>query len=368
MKNLRFVLCIMAFSLSAYAQNSTDEKLKALNDNKQYSEIIAQYANQEQTLSAKGLYYVGMAYYMQEDDANTIKFMDLSIKKDPKDTGPYYIKGSTLNYMGRFNEAIACFKEATKIHTEALVYMGLGDAYYSLGQLKEAYSAFSMATNLRGVQPRAFYMVAQILNEQNDTVNALKAFYKATGQIPATSPLYANTYFNIGLMEYLQGNSANAEPAFQEVIKANPEDYHAYAKLIQVYYNLKQYDKAAPYRQQLYDAQKAGKLKGTQLDDMFCFDQFEHKGHRIMAFERYEEGPKSTIYNKHVFYVHDDEGNILMTVQTEYSPLAKELGSAKYMLCATKGDTHYNSGLGLNDDIKYETLKEGAIKMIDKHL
>ncbi|KOS05518.1 hypothetical protein AM493_05335 [Flavobacterium akiainvivens] len=365
MKNLH-TISIMAVALSSFAQDSEAELIK-LYENGQYQQIISQYANRE-SLSAQGLYFVGMSYYMTEDDANSIKFMDLSIKKDPEYEGAYFIKGSTLYYMGNYNDAIANFKEALKRKQDPLFYSGLGDVYHKLNQLKPALEAYKQATQLPGCQPRSYYRVATIYNELNDSENSLKAFYTASEKIPGEDPLYVDVLFNIGLLEYLANRPDKAEPVFKKVLEAKPDDYPTYSKLMQVYYSTKQFDKAQPYKKMLYEAHKAGKLKGTPLSDMFCFDQFMHKGHRVMVFERYEEGPKNNIFNKQVFYVHDSNSKVVMTVQNEYSPVSVELGGTTYMLCASKGGAHYNSGLGFNDGFKYDDLKEVAVKMIDQHL
>ena len=70
---------------------------------------------------------------MKEDDNNCLKFMNLSIEKDAKDPAAHYIKASTLNYMGKFDEAIKCFQTAISLNPEdGEFYSGLGDSYYNL--------------------------------------------------------------------------------------------------------------------------------------------------------------------------------------------------------------------------------------------
>lgn len=55
-----------------------------------------------------------------------------------------------------------------------------------------------------------------------------------------------------------------------------------------------------------------------------------------------------------------------MRVRTEFSPISVELGGAKYLLCATKGNTRYNPGIGFNDDFLYDDLKVDAVKLSEK--
>ena len=98
---------------------------------------------------------------------------------------------------------------------------------------------------------------------------------------------------------------------------------------------------------------------------MFCFDQFKVNDKLIQAFERYESGNKSDIYNKHLFYIVDKDGRVEYRIQTEFSPISLELGGPKYILCATKGTTHLNYGIGFNEGFKYDELKKAVIDIVD---
>jgi tetratricopeptide (TPR) repeat protein len=356
-----FILSIC--SLTIFAQDITAE-LKALSDDKQYDKIIEQHASKSQDYSAKSLYYIGLAYYMKEDDNNCIKFMDLSTAKDQKDPAPYYIKASTLNYMQKYDDAIKNFQSAINLKSDdAEFYSGLGDSYYNLGKLDLALDAYKKATEQKDCPDRPYSFVAQIYSDQKNNEKSLEAFYVAKSEIDPKSSSYTNALFNIGLLESLKGNYEKAEPAFVELLQLDPTDYHSYAKLIQIYYHRKEYDKAKPYKDKLYDAHKKGLLKDN-LADMFCYDQFKWNDKLIQAYERYEEGSKE-IYNKHIFYVVNSDNKIEFRIQTEFSPISVELGGSKYLLCMTRGNTHSTFNIGFNDNFKYETLKKSVIDILD---
>ena len=367
MSRFFLTIAILTFcSLTIFAQDKITEELKSLSDSKQYSKIIGQYAPKSKDYSAKSLYYIGLAYYMTEDDNNCIKFMDLSIRKDDKDPAPHYIKASTLNYMGKYNEAIKSFQTAINLKADdAKSYSGLGDSYNQLKKKDLALEAYKKATEQAECPDRPYTMIAQIYSDLEENDNALEAFYVAKSKISNKSDSYINALFNIGLLESLKGNYDNAEPAFVELLQLDPKDFHSYAKLIQIYYSRKEYDKAKPYKDKLYEAHRKGELKDN-LKDMFCFDQFDWNGKKIMVFERYENENKGEIYKKHIFYITDNKGNIEYTIQTEFSPISVELGGAKYILCAWKGDVHINYGLGYNDDFNYTDLKNAVIKQLEK--
>lgn len=363
--SLAFFLTICSFIL--FAQDPTAE-LKTLTDNQQYSKIITEYASKSKDYPAKSLYYIGHAYYMKEDDNNCIRFMNLAIEKDATDPASFYIKASTLNYMQKFEEAIKSFHAAIDLKpTDARFYSGLGDAYYNLEKPDAALVAYKKAIEQENCPDRPYLFVGQIYSEQEKNGEALAAFYLAKSKVDKKSGSYINALYNIGLLESLGGNYDKAEPAFVELLQLDPADYQSYAKLIQVYYYKKEYDKAKPFKTKLYEAHKNGLLKNN-LSDMFCFDQFKWKDYLVQTYERYQNENKGNIYNKHIFYVIDNAGKIVLSVQTEFSPVSVEMGGPRYLLCANKGSAHFNSGIGFNDNLDYGNLKAEAIKLFEKHL
>lgn len=363
------ILLFTFYSLLSFGQNKSADEIKSLYENKQYDKIIDQYGSKAGDYSSDSYYQIGFAYYMKEDDNNSLKFMDLSIEKDPKKIAPYFIKGSTLNYMGKYEDAVKAFENALKINpNDPQSLSGLGDSYYNLKKNELALDSYKKAIEQENASERPYSMIAQIYSDLDNKDKALEAYYNVKLKVSKDSDSYINALFNIGLMESFKENYAKAEPVFLEIIELNPKDYHAYAKVIQTYYRQKNYDKAKPYRSKLYEAYQKGELTGD-LKDMFCFDQFKWKNYNVLVFERYEDDEKKkSIYDKHIFYVRDDKSNTVFRVQTEFSPIAMELEKTKYMLCASKDGTHYNSGLGFNDNFDYEVLKSAAIKMMERHI
>ncbi|WP_436490295.1 tetratricopeptide repeat protein [Chitinophaga sp. ARDCPP14] len=366
MNKILLTIMLSLLVVSSFAQDTTLPSLQKLTTDKQFDAIIAQYAPAQEHLSAAALYYVGYAYFMKQQDDSCLKFMDLSIDRNANDHRAYFIKGSTLNYMQQFDQSIKCFKAAIALKPDtAEYYSGLGDAYYNLHLYESALENYKTATEKKAPGERPFLMVPQVYFNLHQESKALEALYNNTSKLPHGSEGYTKSWFNIGQIESLSGNYDKAETAFLAVIKSDSSDFHAYAKLIQVYYHNKTYEKAKFYRASLYDAHKQGLLK-ENMEDMFCFDQFKWKGKSIQAFERYEEGPKQGIFNKQIFYVLDSIGNVDFTIQTEYSPISVEMGGPKYILCGSQGGTHLNYGIGFNDNFKYDDLKNAVVNILEK--
>lgn len=367
MKNIFASFVFIIASLTVFAQDKTTNELKTLKDSNQYDKIISEYASKCADCSAKSLYYIGLAYYMKEDDDNCLNFMNKSIDKDAKDSRPFYIKASTLNYMKRYDDAVTIFLSAIALKSDdAEYYSGLGDSYYNLEKLDLALEAYQKATNQKNCPDRPYSYIAQIYSDQKNNEKALEAFYVAKSKISKESTSYVNALFNIGLFESLKGNYDKAEPQFVELLQLDAKDFHTYAKLIQIYYHQKEYDKAKSYKDRLYVAYKNGELKDN-MKDMFCFDQFKWKGKLIQAFERFEEGSKD-IYNKHVFYVVNENDDIEYRIQTEFSPISVEQGGFKYLLCRTKNNIHSTFNIGFNDNFKYEDLKKSVVDVLEEKI
>lgn len=368
MKKLSLLFFLSFSCLAVFAQDKLSGELKAMIDNKEFDKIISQYASKTDHYSAKSLYYIGLAYYMKEDDQNCLKFMGMSIKKDANDPEPYYIRASTLNYMKEYEVALINIETAIMLKPDNCeYYSGLGDTYYGMGQRSDALDAYKKATQQTPQCERPFLMVPQLYSELNQKDSALKYYYVARSGLTKESPSYPNVLFNIGVIELGYKHYREAEMAFIEMIQIMPEDYHSYAKMVQVYYGTKQYASAKQYKDDLYNAHKKGLLT-DDLKDMYCFDQFSWKDKQIQAFERFQEGPSKDIYMKHLFYVVDKHDNVEFRIQTEYSPVSVENGGAKYLLCMTKGNKHYTYHIGFNDDFEYDDLKKSVIDVLEGKL
>lgn len=363
-KNILVTLLLTISNLTTFAQDKITTDLKTLSENKQFDKIIEQYASEFKDYTAKSLYYIGLAYYMKEDDNNCLKFMNLSIDKDPKDPTPFYIKGTTLNYLRKYDDAIKSFQLAINLKSDkAEFYSGLGDSYYNLQKLDLALETYKKATEQKNCPIRPYLIIGQIYMNQKNDDKALEAFYIAKSKIDKKSNVYINLLFNIGLNESFHNNYEKAEPVFVELLQLDPTNYDTYSQLIQIYYSRKEYDKAKPYKDKLYEAYKNGLLKDN-LKDMFCFDHFKWNDKSIQVFERYQEGSKDK-YNKHLFHIVNQDNIIEYKIQTEYSPRSVEQSGVKYLLCRTKGDTHSTYNIGFNDNFKYDDLKKSVIDILE---
>lgn len=267
MKKVFLLLLIVCSSWAAFAQeDSIDVKIEAAYDNREFDQIITKYGEKGVDYSAESLFYIGMAYYMKSQDEKCLQFMDRCIAKNDSFPNSYYIKGETLNSMSKFAEAIPLFEKAISLDdSDADYYTGMGDSYLNLEKPEKALEFYLKATQKEKIRDRPYAMLGHVYSDLGQKDKALAAFYAAKEEIANDSDYYFSVMFNIGLYEYLNKNYDKSELAYKTLHEQNPDDYELCEKLIQVYYGKKEYDKAKPYKDKLYEGYEAGKLSGDFL-------------------------------------------------------------------------------------------------------
>jgi|GEM_PF-550863 len=366
MKKILQILILSLFCLPSLAQEEITNELENAYMEEKYDFIISKHSEKVNEYPAKAIYYVAMAYYMKANDNKALELMNLSIDKDNTDPDAYFIKGATLNYMEQFENAIESFTQAIKLDsTNSNYFSGLGDSYLSMELYDKALDSYIDATQKVDPIERPFAIIPQLYTELNQPEKALEAYYISKERLSEESEYYIMTLYNIGLYEYLKQEYDKSEIAFTELIELAPSDFHSYAKLIQVYYGKKEYEKAAPYREKLYEAYNKGILKDN-LKEMFCFDQFNWEDKSILAFEKFAT-KEGELYYKHVFYVKNETGKTEFTIQTENSPISAELGGPKYAIGMSKEDSHSTFRF-IEENFEYDELKSIIIQILEQEI
>jgi len=363
MKKLIATICGCCALHVSYAQDSIRFKILAETEN--YKDIIAA-TTKPDTLSAPALYYLGLAYHMESQDSMALLTLDKSIEKSPKDFRPYQMKGTMLNFTNRFQEAIPVFEKALACDINAKSYEGIGIANYYLQKYPQALEAFTKASKLPDADSRASIMIGQVYLVQNENEKALAIFYNLKESLNKDDESYKTALYNIVDLENKEGRGTEAIPIVEELLAMDSTDYEAISRMIQIHYHNKDYAKGDVLKAKMYAAQRDGKFANNRfMNDRFCFDKFRWTDRQVEVYERYEHGNSSSIYNKIIFVILNGN-DVDMTIQTEYSPIAIELGAQPYILCGSKGSSHLNYGLGFDDNSKYEDLKSAVLKILDK--
>lgn len=372
MKTILSAFVVLASFYSAASAQVSDSsilvELRQLQKDGQYDTIIQAYAPRSASYSKYSLLIIGNAFYHESQDDSCIRYMDRVLRMDSNSIGALYYRGCSLYYLGRYEQAIRDFRHAVTIDSnDGQCWQQMGQSYQSLKQDDSALISYLRATHCPDPPDGAFTKIVETYASQGKSDLMLAALYDAQKHVNKDSKYYVNILFNIGLEESLRRNFKAAEPVFVELISRTPDDYSAYAKLVQAHYGLGEYAKANLYRDKLYGAHKKGLLK-DDLADMFCFDQFLWKDKRVMAFECYQD-TDSRVYAKHRFFVVNADGSREpYVIQTEYDPVLTELKEGKYMLCKQDGEIHSTYNFKFDDamgNIDYDKLKSDVLAILD---
>ena len=269
---------ILLFVTYSYGQAEVGTNFKLLFDQEKYDEIIKYQPKDNQQLTASDLFYKGKAFYMMSADEQANQYFDKAIEKGPVFGSMYFHKAMILLYANKLNESLSLFDKAISLsQTDSDFYAGKAEVFSALKKTDSAQVYFEKATQLPSCKPRAFVMLGQIYQGQTKNEQASASYQNALSQLSENDEMYQNTSFNLGLTQQLTGKIDDARKTFEKHIMLYPIDFQAVAKMIQVYYALEQFEKAAPLKKKLYAAHQAKQLT-ADMEKKFCFDQFIWNG------------------------------------------------------------------------------------------
>ena len=367
-KILLLLFFILIISPKFFAQVDDDLIfLEQLFDQQNYDEMIKYKSKKIKSLSAKALFYKGLAHFNKEDDKQAYHFFDLAIKKGPANEGMYFYRGFSLFYLNKFNEALPDFRNVIGLNPkEPNTYGLVGETFLRMDMADSAIVYFTKAIQLPNCDIRAYLALADIYQQQEKFEDALSYFQIAIKRLEKHDEQYKLCLFNIGQIQQILNRYDEASKTFEDYTLLYSDDYQAVSKLIQIYYQLNVPDKSIGLKEILYKAYADRQLP-SQMKEMFCIDQFNWNDKRVMAFENFDENSGNIFVCKHKFYILGTGGEIEFTIRSEKDTLACLMqGDSVYMLKMIKNDTisFYNNYL-YNTEFDYNKLKLAALNILN---
>ena len=139
----------------------------------------------------------------------------------------------------------------------------------SPAQMAEAEKAFNTANDLLGKRKPG---------------EALPHYKRALAILPHDPAIL----FNGGMAAFATKDYASALEMWKVVKQVDPADWHARAKLIQVYQALNKTAERDAERTELFAMWKKGEPAELKQQVKYCREQFEVNGKKVMAFEHFE--------------------------------------------------------------------------------
>jgi tetratricopeptide (TPR) repeat protein len=136
--------------------------------------------------------------------------------------------GLVLNRRGRFQEALTCLREATRLRPDsAIAWNSAGEALSRLGWLGEALDAFVRATRIDPAFCQAHYNAGLALRAMGKRDAAIQAFRAAV----RLNPDFADAVQALGGLLHAVGRYQGAIDCFRVLVRLKPEDAVAYTSL-----------------------------------------------------------------------------------------------------------------------------------------
>jgi tetratricopeptide (TPR) repeat protein len=359
------ILCLLFCATCSYAQVDLAPGFRLLYEQSQYDRLTSYVAGDKEIMSAKAFYYVAMAHFMKQQDEQAIRLLDSALAKGPADGDMYYYKGVLLLYNNRASESLPFFKAAIALQPGvADFWSGKGDAFDALKQKDSALVYFEKACTLEDCKARVFLATGNIHSDENRPADALPYYRKARELMPATDANFITVLYNLGLTAIILEEYAEARKQFEEMVRLQPDDYRAVAKLIQACFGQLDTTRARALKEQMYAAYKNKKLP-NEFSDRFCFAQFPWNGRRVMAYEKFDEGT-GFIRVKYQFMVLDSAGRFDYRIDAESSNATTMAGSKfKYVLCLVQEGSYRTFwNFRFNDDFVWPELKEALLAIL----
>lgn len=219
----------------------TYKQLMMLNFNlRQFNDVI-KYANllKSANASEKVSYYIGKAYYEQEDLGKAIKFLDDAIKEDPTNAEPAYVIATSYTNMQNFKQAIPYFQKAVQLNP---------------------------------TQNRWIYEMALVYYGMNDEQNALKYMLEAGEKGYRKDNEYMQ---NLAIAYVNAGKFSEGLEIYKQLLEKRPSDMSLMGQIAEVCYDAKKYDDAITY----YDKQLS--FDKTNYEALYMIGlSFQKKGEK----------------------------------------------------------------------------------------
>ena len=333
--------------------------IEKLHKERKFDEALAAAtkATADNPRSAQAFFLLGKTHFYLEKDAPARAALSTAIELRPDFAAAYFFRGLTFNYSPASGKAGPDFKKAAELDpAKALYWYELGKYNERQGLVDHATPALERAAALDPGMASAWFALGTIASDKSDFQRAATMWEKAI----AAEPKHVNAHYNLGQHHQVRGDAKASLFHFLAALEHKPGEVETVKKVVQAYYRLAEYDKAAVYRLQLLELvatssdPRIGSLKEV------CFDQFDVPGGRYFVYETLSK--EGSLVYWYRFKLVNQAGDIVKTINLETSDGLKESGKTMFLLGQTKGNVHTNFGIGFAQLPAYPELKELVLK------
>lgn len=312
-------------------------------------------ATQEHPRSGRASLQLGRTLFYLERDAEALVALNKSIELAPASSEAWFFRGLLFVYGEKPDLARADFEKAAQLNPKDPRYwLQLGRIDARAGRVEAATLALEKVVVLDPRSAVAWFTLGVLASTAGDHAKAAKLWDKAL----QCDPDHLDAHYNLGLHHQLRGDPKVSLSHYLAVLEKRPGDVEAAKKVVQVCYQLEDYEKAAFYRAKLLELiARSADPKIREMKE-FCFDQFDAPGGRFFAYETLEK--KGDLYYWFTFKLFGGD-ELLRSINLESSAVLRE-GGLKFILGKDEGSVHTSFGVAFKDMPPYPELKQLVLK------
>lgn len=291
-KSLIILLMIFAAAFCfAKDENYFVEKFELMNQQGNFDSIISELNQKaEDSYTASDYYYLGLAYFKKENDAEANKYLKIAVQKAPDFLMAYYYLGGTCYYTNNFSDAITYNKKCIELDKDF---------------------------------PKPYQMLGVIYESQHDYKTALDYYSKFYELEKSPSAVYQMAYVYYELNDF-----ENAKPYVEEYLTYDKNSYSMTNLMILILYSSGDYKAALNYENQLREIWKNTEDESIKNQNYFFIYSFDYNGYNVDVYERFDLSGK--------FYYPltcniSKNGKSLKTINLEYDAITEEFGTPYFL-------------------------------------
>lgn len=309
------------------------QKAEQLFNEKKFAELTA-LEKESSSFTGHELYYLGYAFFRQENDLKAIEFYNKAIGKGFNDAGVFFQKGVSEMFLEKYNEAIGDFNTAISKVPAAEFYIE---------------------------KARVYKITKDFANEEKTYTEGLK------NSRDKNNESYLQLLKNAGNFYYAQTKAfSKAEKIYADGIVKFPKNYELYEKRIKALNAEDKFTEADKVFEQVRSFYSGNLLSGDYVKfKNMAVDEFPWKNQWINIYKSFEK-PKETLESLYKVYLIDETGKKVERQFNIEKTLQIEKTDPEFVICeeSQKGHTTYPAGFK-NGNFTIKELREKIVKILD---
>lgn len=264
---------------------------------------------------------LGRAHYYLGHAEAAVSAFNIAIQLNPKKAEAYFLRGVLQWRTDKLESGIASLDQARKLDLKNAEYWSeWGEALLENGEKSKARSALEESLQLDPRRSAALLALGAIDYEEGKLEASLEKCLRVIA-IDSSSTL---AHYNAGQTLQTLGKHDKALSHFQSVVKLDPDDGRAAAKIVQCHQALRQLKERDASREKVFEIFK----KGAMEREFYCRDQFRVLDKAVLALEYFElHGDGAIRYSFHV--QQDGKPNAIYRISLGSYDSTNELAHAR---------------------------------------